>query len=114
MIQRAGVEPEPSRLVAPCLVDSLLQEILAEALAGEARHQAEPNQLDVVVVAPVQFGKPGWRAIDTQNVNLVERILDQCGEVGIGKAAPIKPVVVLADAVVQEAVICDSRLLWRK
>jgi hypothetical protein len=51
------MEPEPPGPVAPGFVDGPLQELPAQALVDELRHQAELDEFDVVRVAPVQLGK---------------------------------------------------------
>jgi hypothetical protein len=104
MIQRAGMKPESLGLIAPGFVDCPLQKILAEALTDELRHQAKLDQFDFVVVAPVQLGKARRRAFDMQDVDLVERIVDEGGKLGIRKAGSKKPIVVFAHTVVKKAV----------
>ena len=75
MVERAGVQPESFRLIAPDLVDGPLQKPGAESLADKFGHQPELHQFDFVALATVQLGESGRRAVDMQDVYFVLRAL---------------------------------------
>ena len=91
MIERAGVQPEPLRLVATFSVDGPLEEELAKALADELGHQAELHQLDLAFLPPIQLREAGRHALDMQDVNLVLGIVNYRRELLVGQLPATEP-----------------------
>ena len=69
MVQRAGVQPETARLIAPRLVDRPFQEVLPQSLADELGHEAELYDFDFALAASVQFRKAGGDPVDVKDVD---------------------------------------------
>src|SRR5207249_6600153 len=63
MIERASVQPEALGIVAPGLVDGPLKEVFPKSLTDEAGHEAELDQLDVLVLAAIQLRETGRRPL---------------------------------------------------
>ena len=77
MIQSAGVEPKPPRLVAPHFINGPLQEPLSQPLSDEVGHQAELHQFNFVRLALLKLTslqpKPCYVVRDYLNLIHVER-----------------------------------------
>src|SRR5262249_45494512 len=81
-----------------------------QALADELRHQPELRKLDLSLDPPVQLGKARRDAISHENVDFHPGVVQQGSEFGVRELLEAGPVVVPANAVVQEAVVGEGRL----
>src|SRR5262245_4107011 len=90
----AGVQPVAPGAIAPRLVDGPLEKVPPHALADEFGHQAELNQFDLALGAPVQLGKASRYAIGHQDVDFEPGVVQQGGEFGVGELLAARPVVV--------------------
>ena len=78
VIQSAGVQPESSRNSRLCRWS--IAGTIAKPLADEVTHQAELDQLNLVRLAAVQFGKASRCAIDVQDMQLIPFIAQDGGK----------------------------------
>jgi hypothetical protein len=110
MVLRVRVEPQTVGIVTPCLVDSPLEEMLAQSLTDELSHQAEKRNLDLMPATPIQLDKPSRDAINQQNVNLVFGVVDDSRQCGVGKTRPAHPIPLLPNGIEQETVVGNGWL----
>ncbi len=109
MVERASVQPEAARLVAPGLVNGPLQEPFSETLADELARQPELDEFNLARLPTIEFCEAGRSSSDVQHVQFIEGMLNDGSELLVRHLAATEPMELATDGVVESPIVLHCR-----